>query len=49
MPSAPSATSPMFPPPARARRELDRDSIKVALKFRSVTEIIPTNEIGSAY
>ena len=49
VPRAPSATNPIFPPPARAKRELDKDRIKVALKFKSVTEIIPTKEMGSAY
>ena len=40
VPSAPSATKPMFPPPARANNELDNDSINVALKFNKVTEPI---------
>ena len=49
VPRAPKATKPMFPPPARARSELDSDKIRVALKFSNVTEIIPTNEMGRAY
>ena len=49
MPSAPSATKPIFPPPARASSELESDKINVALKFNKVTEIIPTKEIGNAY
>ena len=38
VPSAPRATKPIFPPPARASNELDNDNIKVALKFNKVTE-----------
>ena len=49
VPSAPRATKPIFPPPARARSELDKDKIKVALKFNKVTDKIPTKEIGNAY
>ena len=49
VPSAPRATKPIFPPPARANKELDNDKIKVALKFNKVTDKIPTKEIGNAY
>ena len=49
VPNAPKATNPMFPPPASAKSELDKDKIKVARRFRSITEITPTKETGKAY
>ena len=48
VPRAPKATNPILPPPAKAKRELLKDKINVALRFNKVTEIIPTNEIGKA-
>ena len=45
----PKATRPIFPPPARAKSELDKDRIKVALRFNNVAEITPTKDIGTAY
>ena len=47
--TAPIATKPMFPPPARANNELESDKISVALKFSKTAETTPTKEIGTAY
>ena len=47
--TAPIATKPMFPPPARANNELESDKISVALKFNKTAETTPTKEIGTAY
>ena len=47
--TAPIATRPIFPPPARANNELESDKISVALRFSKTAETTPTKEIGTAY
>ncbi len=47
--TAPIATKPILPPPARANRELESDKIRVALKLSKTAETTPTKDIGTAY